>query len=370
MKDESMKKINIFINSLSIGGAERQACILATGLVKKGYDVTITTYGDVSDLYSCGTKVNRNHLAPGGNKLRKIIAIWKYFLTVKTNWVIAFTQRSCSFCLKPLLFRSRKRIKVIASERNTTISKPGRVERELMSYLYRRVEYIVPNSYKQREHIIKEKPQYENKTITITNYTDINKYHPTPLPCGRTVRIGVFSRYSEQKNCLRFVEAIRQLKNNTSQAFCVDWYGDRYLKDIRPNPMFEQMLSKINEYGLEDCIRLNNMTNDVVGEMVNFDACCLPSLYEGFSNSISEAICCGKPCLVSDVADNGVMVKNKINGFLFDPENEVSIVSAFLEFFKLSDEEKQKMGKASRERAEALFDLDVFIGKYCDLIES
>lgn len=365
-----MKKVVIFINSLSIGGAERQACILAGGLADRGYDVTLTTYGDVSDLYSFSSKVHRVHLAPGKGKIIKMIAIWKYFILLKTDWVISFTQRSSFFCLRPLIFRSKKTIRVIASERNTTIGDPGRIEKELMGNLYKRVDYIVPNSYKQREHIIKEKPHYEAKTIAITNYTDTNTYFPSPLPGGNVLQIGIFSRYSEQKNCMRFVEVVKKLKEKTSQRFVFNWYGDRFIKDTRQNPMFESMSERVKEYGLNDCIVLNDMTRDVVGEMVKFDACCLPSLYEGFSNSVSEAICCGKPCLVSDVADNGVMVKNRLNGFLFNPLSVDSMVNAFLDFFNLSKEERQQMGNASRERAKALFNLDVFIQKYIDLIES
>lgn len=365
-----MKRIVIFINSLSIGGAERQACILANGLLDKGYDVTITTYGNVSDFYSCSSDVHRVKIAPGRSKLIKMLSIWRYFLTLRTDCVIGFTQRSCYFCLRPLRFRSRKRIRVIASERNTTIGEPDRIEKELMAHLYKRVDYIVPNSFAQREHIIQVKPQYLNKTITITNYTDVIKYYPTPLPNGKILRVGVFSRYSSQKNCMRFVDVVKQLKEKTSLKFIIEWYGDRYVKDTQPNPMYESMARRIKEYELDDYIKLNNMTHDVIGEMSKFDACCLPSLYEGFSNSVSEAICCGKPCLVSDVADNGVMVKNSVNGFLFNPKDTESMVKAFLDFFQLSPEERQQMGDASREHAEELFNLEVFIQNYINLIES
>lgn len=365
-----MSKVVLFINSLSIGGAERQACILADGLVERGYDVTLTTYGNVSDFYTYNPKVHRNQIAPGGGKLLKMISIWRYFLTVKTDWVISFGQRSSSFCLRPLMFRSRKKIRVIASERNTTIGKPGTIEKQLMRSLYHRVDYIVPNSFTQREHIIKAKTQYKDKTIAITNYTDTSKFKPTPLPGEDLMRIGVFSRYAEQKNCVRFVEVVKQLKDHSSQRFVIDWYGDRYIKDTQLNPMFERMSQKIHEYGLTDCIKLHDMIRDVVGEMVKFDACCLPSLHEGFSNSVSEAICCGKPCIVSDVADNGIMVKDGVNGFLFDPEKIESMVSAFTRFFHLTKEERQNMGKESRLRAEQIFDLDAFIQKYVNLIES
>ena len=104
--------------------------------------------------------------------------------------------------------------------------------------------------------------------------------------------------------------------------------------------------------------------------MGNYHAACLASIYEGFSNSIAEGICCGKPMLVSDVSDNSQMVHDGENGFLFDPKQTDSIVDAFMRFFSLSHNEMCRLGQRSREIAEGLFDKEHFISQYIDLIES
>ena len=96
---------------------------------------------------------------------------------------------------------------------------------------------------------------------------------------------------------------------------------------------------------------------------------CEPSLFEGFSNSISEAICCGMPVLASDVSDNGLMIKNGVNGFLFDPHNIHTIVESIVSFINLSEEEIYQMGIESRRIAEGLFDKGVFANGYIELID-
>ena len=101
-----------------------------------------------------------------------------------------------------------------------------------------------------------------------------------------------------------------------------------------------------------------------------FDAMCLPSLVEGFSNSISEYICCGKPVICSDVADNSLMVHDGKNGFLFDPTNIDEMVDVVLKFFNLPTEERNMMCIQSRKIAEELFDKESFVQKYIKLIES
>lgn len=361
--DRNMKKIVFFINNLSSGGAEHQLCELANGLAEKGYDITITTFGDEKDHYYLLPFIKRVKLAAGKSNLRKLLAIWYYFLSVKTNWVIAFGHRESRLCLMPILFRNRKDLKVIAGERNSLFYSNSKMESITIQYLYQRANYIVPNSHSEAEYIVKTYPQQRSKLVVITNFTDPDVFGVSKLPSGRVLRIGVFARYNEQKNCKRFVKAMIMLKSRTSQAFVVEWYGNKMLKGGE-NPYYLQLVKIIEEAGLQGVVLLNNHVQNVPALMPRFDAICLPSLYEGFSNSISEAICCGKPCLVSNVSDNGVMVKDGVNGFLFNPLDEEAIVSAFLKFFALPSEERQKLGLASREMALDLFNRDRFIGSY------
>lgn len=363
-------KVIFFINDLGSGGAEHQLVQLANGLVDRNYEVSIATFGDEEDHYSYSKRINRIHIAPHKNKYIKMLAIWKLFLTIKTDWIISFCQRQNLMCLTALIFRSKKSVRVIAGERNATIGKADWRERVLMNWLYKRANYIVPNSFTQRNHIIKKKPQYENKTTTIINFTDLQSYSFSQLPNETVLRIGVFSRYSNQKNCLRFVDAIKKVKESTGRLFVVEWFGSIYHKNGKPEPMFLQMKNRIREYNLQDYIRLNDHIKDVPETMRAFSAICSPSLFEGFSNSIGEAICCGKPMLVSDVSDNSIMVNDGVNGFLFDPINVDSICVAFLKFFSLSYEDMRNMSCASRKIAESLFDYNHFIDSYVALLES
>ena len=365
-----MKSIVLFINGLTSGGAEHQLVELADGLAERGYDVTITTFSDVTDHYKYSPKIKRHHIAKGSSKIFKLIGIFLYFLSLKTDWVISFGQRANYFCLIPLWFRTRKNIRVIAGERNTTVGPPSSIERKLLDKYYKSADYIVPNSFSQRNYIIKAKPEYACKTITITNFTDLNVFTASPLPEGETFKFVVFGRYDKQKNCIRFTEAIHELKQKTEKSFVIEWYGNQSFKDKSPNSFYQKMNNKVIELGLQNILILKDQTKDVASIMRQYDAFCLPSLWEGFSNAIGEAICCGRPCLVSDVADNGVMVKDGLNGFLFDPQNTDDIVTAFLKFFSLSKNERATMGEESRKRAEALFSKDHFISSYENLINT
>lgn len=361
-----MKTVVCFITSLSSGGAEHQLVELTSMLVEY-FDVSIVTFADVADHYDVDCRVKRIRLGVGQSSSKKLWAIFRYFLTAKVDWVISFGQRENFLSLVPLMLK--KRIKVIAGERNFTKDMPQRYEWLLFNVLYYRANYIVPNSYSQKRYILAQKPQFENKLKVITNYTDTNIYKFQDYPNNKVLRIGIFSRYAKQKNCIRFAEAIRLVKEKSCSPFVIEWYGNQDVKG-RLNPDFVFFESLVEKYCLTEVLKLNDHVRNVNELMKEFDAICLPSLHEGFSNAISEAICCGKPMLVSDVSDNGIMVKDGENGYLFNPLDVNDIADVIIRFLSLDRNERLKMARRSREIAESLFDKQKFLKGYMDLINS
>ena len=349
------------------GGAEHQVATLTTMLSGKGYNTEVVTFSGQKDHYQLDGRVNRIRIAHNSNRLVKLLSIFWFFLTHKTDCVISFGQRVNLLCIIPLLLRPR--VKVIAGERNFTVGEPDKIERMLFKYLYKRANFIVPNSYSQGEHILACNPEYADKVITIINYTDTEQYTYS-LPIRRDiVNIGVFCRYDKQKNYERFAVVVKMLKDCGCQLH-IDWYGSVENDKGGYNQDYLKFKTLVKEYGIGDIIQLHNHINNVRDLMPQYDALCLPSLYEGWSNTISEGICCGRPMLVSDVSDNNRMVRHRENGVLFDPIDENSIYNAFVEFLALSYADRLQMGERSREIACELFDADKFVDSYIGLIEN
>ena len=159
------------------------------------------------------------------------------------------------------------------------------------------------------------------------------------------------------------------MKEQNICDFQIFWFGSKHFGNSDLQDYYNQIENKIQEYKLEGTIFLNDAVKNVSVIMASCDVICLPSFFEGFSNTISEAICCGRPVLCSDVSDNSLMVQNKKNGFLFNPYNIDSIVDAFKSFFRLSQSERIIMGKNSRVIAEKMFNKERFVNSYVNLIE-
>lgn len=96
----------------------------------------------------------------------------------------------------------------------------------------------------------------------------------------------------------------------------------------------------------------------------------LPSFSEGLPNAVCEGMALGKPILMSAVCDAGNLVQEGINGFLFDPHSPESIADAIARFVKLTPEERDRMGRASRAKAEVLFDMNTVVEYYLRVMEA
>ncbi|MDO5340964.1 MAG: glycosyltransferase [Bacteroidia bacterium] len=363
-----MKKIHCFTESQAGGGAEHQMNILAGLLAENGYDVTLVTYADVPDHYAIPKNVKRVELGHGHNPLITFLRIFWYFLWVKTDCVISYRVACNARVLIPLLFRPWT--KVIACERSFTIGKSSLYGKIACNVLYYRANHIVTNCFSQQKYLTELGKRWKNKVLTIINYTELDKCNiSSSYRDDNMIKVGVFANLSPWKNLDGLACAIKELKKKNYRNLEIHWYGNQKVALGSFSQDYLNAIESIKQKDVQDIFKLHPATKDVLGIMSEMTAICLPSLYEGFSNTISEGICCGKPMLVSDVSDNSLMVHEGENGFLFDPNDINSIVEAFEKFLALEKDQMEEMGKKSRVIAEQLFDKDSFIKSYMSLIE-
>ena len=94
----------------------------------------------------------------------------------------------------------------------------------------------------------------------------------------------------------------------------------------------------------------------------------LPSLREGLSLAILEAMACGKPVIATNVGGVPEVVKDGISGILVSPKDPEALHSAMNEL--LGDREKRKkMGHNGKRVCNESFDSETMIGKIEDLYD-
>jgi sugar transferase (PEP-CTERM/EpsH1 system associated) len=107
---------------------------------------------------------------------------------------------------------------------------------------------------------------------------------------------------------------------------------------------------------------------DVADLLVGLDVFVLPSLSEGMSNTLLEAMAAGLPTIASDVGGNREIVQDGDSGLLFASEDEAGLLDG-LRRLAGDPARRAELGRAGRDRVTREFSMDAMIGKYEALYE-
>jgi glycosyltransferase involved in cell wall biosynthesis len=128
------------------------------------------------------------------------------------------------------------------------------------------------------------------------------------------------------------------------------------------------------QYGLETRVRFLGFQPDVRPRMQAADAFVLSARWEGLPMSLLEAGACAVPAVVTDVPGSREIIEDGHNGFLVPAGDSLSLCAAMTRMIRLSPEERAAMGARARGRIVAHFSLDAVLDRwealYGDLLKS
>ncbi|WP_287622095.1 glycosyltransferase family 4 protein [Parabacteroides sp.] len=362
-----MKRVLCFIGNLRGGGAQRQMFELIKILHAEGYAITLLTYSRDSQFRLPKGVVWKTVNYP--SRILKILSLYKFLWSNEYDVVISFMQYYSVQILPFYWVNHRSRPLIICGERNITL-KPDWFEPLLFWFYQNVVDYIVPNTYYQKEYISRVRPALKEKIRVIYNCVDTGYFFSKQKKClGFPKEIIITARYAPQKNPYMLLEVIKKLKTNHVKNIHFSWHGDLDNKADSVEKVIRNMRQIISEYSLEELISLKGYSEDPCRLYREADCFCLPSLHEGVSNSMLEAMSCELPCIVSSVADNPLIVRDGENGFLFNPKDIEGFYDAVMRYLNLSEEEKILMGRNAGQVVKRKFSKVAFGEAYIKLIK-
>lgn len=355
---EGKKKILLFTENIGSGGAERQMVGLAISLKNRGYDVSVLTYLRL-EFYKSMLQENgvRYILCEKAlNKYLRLYYIWQEVRRMKPDAIISFLSApSKVMCaVKP------RGTRLIVSERNTTLSW-GWYER-VVYWLYRRADVIVANSENEAENIKAHKPAVAHKTMAITNFVDTDFFVAADHPENEIPVVLCVGRITEQKNVLRFIDAVKMLKDKGCKCV-VRWFGNHYHKDY-----CAEVYKKVEALGLRDVFLIYEPSSNIREEYQRADIFCLPSIHEGYPNVVCEAMSCELPIACSNVCENPRIVSDGVNGFLFNPDDAGEMAAALSRMLAMTPAERKAMGQKNRQQMMENNSIKAFCDKYINII--
>lgn len=108
--------------------------------------------------------------------------------------------------------------------------------------------------------------------------------------------------------------------------------------------------------------------NDVTRILPAFDLFVQPSLGEGISIAILEALACGLPIVATDVGGTPDLVRPRDNGVLFMPGDTEALARAMIQYWE-DKTLRARHGARSRARAVEEFSLDAMVTRYESLYD-
>ena len=165
----------------------------------------------------------------------------------------------------------------------------------------------------------------------------------------KTLVISMICRLDLSKGHKYFFEAITRLQGKRNLQFIV----------VGSGPDEAAIIALAKAYGLEKSIRFLGIRRDINVCMNATDIFCFPTLQEGFSNVLLEAMSSGCAIVASDFSSNIEVLRHKKNGLIVEMRNAEQLSKAIQQYID-SPGLRKKMGFEARTTIEKSFSVDMY----------
>jgi sugar transferase (PEP-CTERM/EpsH1 system associated) len=198
---------------------------------------------------------------------------------------------------------------------------------------------------------------------------DVRKFHPrerapqtdvaTGPPEDSVLTIGTIGRLDPVKNHRALLDAFASLRGQFPRLRLIV-VGD--------GPLRSELEAQAATLGISDDVRFTGSRSDTPQLLQKFDIFVLPSVNEGISNTIMEAMATGLPVVAARVGGNPELIADGVSGCLYSASEAGAIQHAIVPYLTNSSL-RAAHGKAARDRVVQNFSLEAMVQRYLDLYD-
>lgn len=205
-----------------------------------------------------------------------------------------------------------------------------------------------------------------DRIVQIYNGVDQQRFHPGKqaprLPDSgfppEAIVIGTVGRMQGEKDQLTLVQAFLALVEREPA------YRARLrLVLVGDGPLMPAITALVGRQGAADLVWMPGMREDIPQLLRDLDIFVLPSLIEGVSNTILEAMASGVPVVATRVGGNPELVVEGETGHLVPPQDVEAMADALDDYVR-DPELRQRHGAAGRQRVEQAFSMERMVESY------
>jgi len=205
---------------------------------------------------------------------------------------------------------------------------------------------------------------HSQNTVYIPNGVDLSIYHEADereslrkqMGIGKEKVILYTGRLSPEKGVDFLIHAYGSLSLDMPTKVYIIGTG----RDL------SRLQKLVRYYNMEHKIILLPAVDDIVPYLQIADVFVMPSLYEGLSNSILEAMACGIPVIATRVSGNAEVIEDGVTGILVDRTDYHNLSQALTELLEHPDKARE-LGLKAKQTVREKYDLQIVAEQYLNL---
>lgn len=248
------------------------------------------------------------------------------------------------------------------------LSQRSLLRRAVQALTIRAYRNVVTLNSRMRSDFAREAWLPESRIAVIANGVDVTRFSPGRkneavrkqygLPADRLI-VGNVARLDPVKNHEVLLHAVAKIAKHRRPPFVL------IIGDGDHRPVLEQLIKAL---GLTNHVLLPGYREDIPSFLSCMDVYVQSSHYEGFSNTVLEAMASGLPIVASDVGGTRDLFLEGQEGRFFAP-NDAQGLADVLTKFQENELLRKAMGDRARRRAAETFSLEAMVRQYEALYE-
>ncbi len=369
----SRTRILYLLPTLASGGTERQAMELVRHIDRTKFDPIVVTIYD--------SKTVPIEIPPGDDpvlslrkplgKLGNLIALARLVRIIRATRadILQSYLRTADLYLRLAgVLAGHRRILTSLRTRIAGFWSPPWQWTERM--LWRASRLIISNSQAAAEeaHTVLGIP--ESRLRVIENGVDVKRFRPASdtAQARRSLglelaaqTVGMIARYSPVKDHRTLLQAVHELRAQgrwPARAKVLLVGGTTYAEARA------EVERTVTQLELHSEVDVRGVMPEVERVYHALDVLVLPSLFEGFPNTVLEAMACGVPAIVSLAANAAGVVLEAETGWVFPTGDAQALAKALDQALRMGPEDRRRFAVRARARAVEGYALEVMVARY------
>ena len=197
---------------------------------------------------------------------------------------------------------------------------------KLKKKLKRKVKYFIFGKYIDKVIAVSQYIKNQNlkdysyglksKIDVIYNGIDVRLYNKSKRKRSKEpskFKYIVVSHLVYEKGIQDLIYALSKVEDKTQKNIVIDIYGEGIYKS--------ELMNLVNVLKLEDVFSFRGSVDNLYTLYYKYDYMIQPTYMEAFSLSILESLCSNVPVITTTVGGNVEIIKDGVNGYLFEPKN-------------------------------------------------